>query len=95
MLYVIHALDKAGALPQRVTHYEAHKAFLTDADAHGVSIVMSGPLVDDEGSTMIGSLFLVESPDRAAVERFNRADRFHEAGIWDKVTITRFNRRQG
>ena len=44
---------------------------------------------------MIGSLFLVEAPDRAAVERFNRADPFHAAGIWDNVTITRFNRRQG
>jgi uncharacterized protein YciI len=44
---------------------------------------------------MIGSLFLVEAPDRAAVERFNQADPFHAARIWDKVTITRFNRRQG
>jgi hypothetical protein len=43
----------------------------------------------------IDSLFLVEAPGHAAVERFNRADPFHAAGIWDKVTITRFNRRQG
>lgn len=95
MLFVIHALDKAGALPQRQAHYEAHKAFLADPSAHAVSIVMSGPLMDDDGSRMIGSLFLVEAPDRAAVERFNRADPFHTAGIWDNVTITRFNRRQG
>jgi uncharacterized protein len=95
MLYVIHALDKPGALAQRLARYDAHKAFLADAAAHGVTIVTSGPLVDEDGATMIGSLLLVEAPDRAAVERFNKADPFHAAGIWERVTITRFSRRQG
>lgn len=56
---------------------------------------MSGPLMSDDGEAMIGSLFLVEAPDRAHVERFNRVDPFHAAGIWEQVTITRFLRRQG
>jgi hypothetical protein len=95
MLYVIHALDKPGALAQRLAHYDAHKAFLAGAAAHGITIVMSGPLMDDEGGDMIGSLLLVEARDRATVERFNEADPFHAAGVWARVTITRFNRRQG
>jgi hypothetical protein len=37
----------------------------------------------------------VEAADRAAVERFHRADPFHDARIWDRVTITGFQRRQG
>ncbi|KAF0119499.1 MAG: hypothetical protein FD152_4483 [Xanthobacteraceae bacterium] len=56
---------------------------------------MSGPLMSDDGEAMIGSLFLVEAPDRAHVEAFNHADPFHTAGIWQAVTITRFLRRQG
>lgn len=95
MLFVIHALDKPGALPSRLAHYDAHKAFLGDTSAFGMRIVMSGPLVADDGETMIGSLFLVEAEDRAAVEAFNRADPFHAAGIWERVTITAFLRRQG
>ena len=95
MLFVIHVLDKAGALPRRQAHYEAHKAFLADTSAHAVSVVMSGPLMYDDGSAMIGSLFVVEAPDRAAVERFNRADPFHAAEIWERVSITRSNRWQG
>ncbi len=95
MLFVIHALDRAGALPQRLAHYDAHKAFLSDAEQHGVHIVMSGPLSADDGTTMIGSLLVVDAPDRAAVERFNGADPFHAAGIWERVTITGFIRRQG
>jgi hypothetical protein len=95
MLFAIHAKDKAGALPTRLANYDAHKAFLSDTSPHGVRIVMSGPLVADDGATMIGSLFLVEAADRAAAERFNRADPFFAAGIWEDVSITGFLRRQG
>jgi uncharacterized protein YciI len=95
MLFVIHGLDRKGALETRQANYDAHKAFLSDTSPHGVKIVMSGPLVADDGVTMIGSLFLVEAPDRATAERFNKADPFHAAGIWERVTITGFLRRQG
>jgi uncharacterized protein YciI len=95
MLFVIHALDRAGALPERLAHYEAHKAFLSDTSAFQVSIVMSGPLTADDGQMMLGSLFVIQAPDRGAVERFNAADPFHRAGIWERVTITGFIRRQG
>lgn len=95
MLFAIHAVDRAGALETRLANYEAHKAFLNDTTALGVSIVMSGPLVADDGETMIGSLFLVEAPDRAAAERFNAGDPFFKAGIWDHVTVTGFLRRRG
>jgi uncharacterized protein len=95
MLFAIHAKDKSGVLATRLANYDAHKAFLSDTAPYGVRIVLSGPLVADDGTTMIGSLFLVEAPDRASVERFNRADPFHEAGIWDNVQVTAFIRRQG
>lgn len=95
MLFAIHALDRAGALPDRLARYDAHKAFLADTSAFGVRIVMSGPLTADDGKTMIGSLFVVEAEAREAVERFNAADPFRDAGIWERVTITGFIRRQG
>ena len=95
MFFVLHAFDNAGALEQRLANYEAHKAFLADTSIHGVSMIMSGPLVADDGKTMIGSLMILEAPDRAAVEAFNRADPFHSAGIWEKVEITAFVKRQG
>ncbi|PSO31905.1 YciI family protein [Bradyrhizobium sp. MOS002] len=95
MLFAIHALDRAGALPARLANYDAHKAFLSDTTRFGVKIVMSGPLVSDDGERMIGSLFLIEAPGRRDVEAFNRADPFAAADIWDKVTITGFLRRQG
>ena len=95
MFFVLHAFDRAGALAKREANYEAHKAFLADTSVHGVSMVMSGPLVADDGKTMVGSLMILEASDRAAVEAFNRADPFHAAGIWEKVDITAFVRGQG
>jgi uncharacterized protein len=95
MFFVLHALDKAGALKTRSANYDAHKAFLADTTAHGVSMIMSGPLVADDGKTMIGSLMILEAPDRKTVEAFNRADPFYAAGIWEKINITAFVKRQG
>lgn len=95
MLFVIHALDRAGALPIRQANYDAHKTFLSDTTPYNVKIVMSGPLTADDGQTMIGSLFLVEAASRADVEKFHHADPFFAAGIWEKVSVTAFLRRQG
>ena len=95
MLFAVHALDRPHRTEARLAHYEAHKAFLPTAETFGVKLVVSGPLVSDDGATMIGSLMLIEAPDRAAVERFNAADPFAQNGVWERITITGFLRRQG
>ena len=95
MLFVIHALDKPGALQTRLAHYDAHKAFLSDTSKFGVNVLMSGPLVEDDGATAKGSMFVVEAADRATVEAFHHADPFHAIGIWAQVSITAFIKRQG
>jgi uncharacterized protein YciI len=95
MLFIIHAVDHADALPTRLVNYDAHKTFLSDTSRFGIKIVMSGPLVADDGTTMIGSFFLVEAPSRTEVEAFHHADPFFAAKIWKSVTITGLLRRQG
>jgi uncharacterized protein len=95
MLFVLHALDKSDGLSRRLAAYAAHKAFLTDTSAFGLTIVMSGPLTEDDGTTMKGSFFLIEAPTRVHVERFNEADPFKTADVWAGVSITAFSRRVG
>ena len=95
MLFAVHALDHPDGIKTRLAHYEAHKAHLPTAADYGVTLVISGPLVADDGETMIGSFMLIEAPDRASVERFNGADPFARGGVWASVAITRFLRRQG
>jgi uncharacterized protein YciI len=88
--FIVHCLDAPDALPRRLEHYEAHKAYLSTAP---VRILVSGPLMSDDGETMIGSLFLIEAGTKAAVAAFNAADPFRRAGIWAEIHIHRFLKR--
>lgn len=92
-LYVLHAIDRPNALPLRLEHYAAHRAFVESETENGISIVLSGPLQSDDGEIMTGSLFILEAVDRARVEAFAKNDPFAQAGLWEHVTITRFHRR--
>ena len=87
MRFAVHCVDAEGALPLRLAHYEAHKAHLA---AGPVATVISGPLLADDGETMIGSLFIFEAESRAAVEAFNAADPFNKAGVWARIDIHPF-----
>jgi uncharacterized protein len=90
MHYVVHCLDHENALPIRLANYEAHKAYLASTQ---IKTVISGPLLADDGETMIGSFFLVEAADKLAVQEFHNADPFKGAGVWKKVEIHPFNKR--
>ena len=93
MLYAIHALDKEGVLPTRLENNAAHREYLAKADSLGVKIVISGPLTKEDGETVIGSLFIVEADSLDAAKKFNAGDPFHQAQIWERVTITGFIKR--
>jgi uncharacterized protein len=90
MHFIVHCLDHSGALPKRLANYDAHKAYLAKAP---VKIVISGPLLAEDGETMIGSCFLIEAQDKASVVAFNAADPFHKAGIWQTIHVHPFLKR--
>jgi uncharacterized protein YciI len=91
MHFAIHCLDQRNALATRLAHYDRHKAYL--ASVSDVAIVVSGPLLADDGETMIGSLFIVDADDRSSVERFHCNDPFFLAGVWGHVEIHPFLKR--
>lgn len=95
MLFIVHVRDKPGAAAARAAHYDADKAYIADTSKWGVRIVMSGPLVADDGVTPIGSHFVLEAPDRSAVESFHSHDPFFAVGVWDKADIAAFIKRYG
>ncbi|MBF9059990.1 YciI family protein [Rhodobacterales bacterium HKCCSP123] len=90
MHYVVHCLDHDGAVQKRLDNYEAHKSYLASAP---VKTVISGPLLADDGETMIGSCFVLEADDKADVEAFNANDPFAKVGLWKQVSIHPFNKR--
>lgn len=90
MLFAVHALDHDDALERRLANYEAHKSYLA---ASRTKTVVSGPLLADDGVTMIGSLFIVDADSRDDVIAFNRADPFAAANVWKSVEIHAFSKR--
>jgi uncharacterized protein YciI len=94
-LFALHAMDRPGALPLRLEQYEAHRAFVETEAAYNLRVVLSGPLQTDDGEMMVGSLFIIEAPDKETVEAFAHADPFFVHGVWAEVRITRFHRRKG
>lgn len=90
MHYIVHCLDYKGRVADRLAHYDAHKAFL---GSNPINIVVSGPLLDDDNETMIGSCFLVEANSQSEVQAFHESDPFYAAGIWEHVSIHPFLKR--
>ena len=89
MHFIVHCLDHC-APSHRLQHYDAHKAYLATAR---VMTLISGPLLANDGQTMIGSFFLVEADDISDVIAFNQADPFYKAGVWGSINIHPFLKR--
>lgn len=88
MRFVVHCVDHKDGLSKRLANYDAHKAYL---GAPGpVSTVISGPLVADDGETMIGSMFVFEAAQKQDVIDFNANDPFSKANVWAEVRIHPF-----
>lgn len=92
MLFIIFCVDRPGVEEKRRQAIAGHIEYLAKDP---IKVVMSGPLVSDDGTKTVGSLFLVEAADRAEIERFQRADPLYNAGIWETVEVRAFNKRIG
>ncbi len=56
---------------------------------------MAGPLVADDGESPVGSLFVLEAKDRAAVDAFTRSDPYQVNRVWEQVDVHYFNKKRG
>lgn len=90
MLFVIECLDKPGAAQIRADNITEHRAYQKSKEA---MIVLAGPLMDRDGKTSIGSLFVVEAPSVTEAEAFNDNDPFRKAGLWDDRRVFAFEAR--
>lgn len=84
MLYVIHAHDKPDGGAGRQAHRAAHLEYLK---SRGAMVRTAGPLLADDGQAMIGSMLVIEAPDKAAAQAFAEGDPFHRNGVFARVDI--------
>jgi uncharacterized protein YciI len=95
MLFVVHVVDKKDNLPTRAKFYRAHRVHLDEVEKHDVDVVTAGTLVADDGETPVGSVFVVDARDRAAVDAFTRSDPYHVNQVWEMVQIHGYNKKRG
>lgn len=86
MQFVLTAHDRPNALSVRLEARPAHLDYLRSL---GTSVVLAGPILDDEGKPC-GSVVVFEAPDRAAVEKLVSADPYSKAGLFEKVDLKPF-----
>jgi uncharacterized protein len=87
MLFAVWAIDKPGALPERLRVREAHRARLRSPAPHAVSVKLAGPMFDAAAQSMSGTLLVVEADDAAAVQAFVDDDPYVHAGVYASVQI--------
>jgi uncharacterized protein YciI len=81
--FFIYAVDKPDHVSVRLSTRPVHLEHLA---AYKDRILVAGPTLNDDGQP-IGSVFLVDFADRAAVEAFLAADPYSKAGLFESVTI--------
>ena len=86
MFFTITNLDKANSFDLRAATRETHLGYL---DGIVVQLVLAGPLLNAEGQS-IGSLLVIDAPNREAAEAFAAADPYARAGLFQSVTISPF-----
>ena len=82
-MFVLMCVDHPGGLARRMATREAHLAYVRE---HLAMVKAAGPLLDDAGE-MAGSMFIMEAPDKAAVEAFSAADPYRLAGVFERVEV--------
>jgi uncharacterized protein YciI len=87
VIYVFHLLDRpgSGALRERVR--PEHKAYLGRVADR---IAFAGPLTEDDGVTMIGSLLAIDFDSRDAALAWLADEPFTRAGLYASSQVQAF-----
>ncbi|MCW0235067.1 MAG: YciI family protein [Ferrovibrio sp.] len=87
MLFCFHNIDKPDSAALRQAWRPQHKAYLGKVADR---IAFAGPLLADDGTTMQGSLLVIDFPDRAAAEAWLQQEPFTQNGVYASVSIRAF-----
>ena len=87
MLFVFLLTDRPGAGELRQRVRPQHKEYLAQVQER---IAFAGPLVHDDGNTMLGSLLVIDFDTREAAMDWLRNEPFTQAGLYAGTTVHAF-----
>jgi uncharacterized protein len=91
MLYIIYQEDVPDSAPIRERVKQTHFDYL---EKHKDILVLGGALLADDEPARIGSVLIINVPNRAAAEAFSANEPLRCAGVFKSVKITRMRRGQ-
>jgi uncharacterized protein len=93
VLYILYNEDRPDeqAAAIRAATREAHLAYL---ERHRDKVVLGGGLLAEDGDRRLGSVFIINVPNRKAAEVFSAEEPFRRAGLFHTTKITRMRRGQ-
>jgi len=86
-LFLVNARDKPDAVSVRLANRDKH---LEWAGEYSDRIAMAGPVLSDNGETMIGSTFVIEFDSLEDAKAWAKQDPYAKAGLFDRTEIIPF-----
>jgi uncharacterized protein YciI len=87
MLYAFVLIDKPASAALRVRVRPEHKIYLSQVADR---IAFAGPLLAEDGETMIGSLLVIDFADRSAALAWLQAEPFTRAELYATTQVHAF-----
>ncbi len=89
MPYIIQTFDKPGHAEIRAANRKIPLDYL---EKHKGKLLAAGAVLSDDGSTGEGGVLIVDTEERKIAEEFIANDPFTKAGLFAKVTVTRWRK---
>ncbi len=89
MPYAILTQDRPDSAQIRAAARPAHLEYLTK---NKEKLLAAGALISDDGTGGSGGILIIDTEERKEAERFIAEDPFTKAGLFEKVTVTRWRK---
>ena len=86
-LFLINSRDKADSVDLRLANRQAH---LEWAGELSHKIAMAGPVLSEDGESMIGSTFVIQFDEISEARAWAAEDPYAKAGLFDRTEIIPF-----
>ena len=88
MRYIVHCVDKIDS-PLRDKFHTEHREYV---DAQPLKVFTAGPLMDDAGEKMLGSMLIFDCESRQEIDNFLKDEPFNKAGLFAQVNVHRWDK---
>lgn len=82
--------DPANSAQIRAAVRPDHRDYIREMH-HGVRAVAGGMVVNDDGDQPTGTLLILDAPNREAAVRYLEGDPYHNAGLFARIEVNRWD----